>query len=515
MKFFRKRLTIAITTLFVVSFIIYLSVFSLLYISYARPDIPFVRNIMYSRILYKASDILINSGVGNLYFFNSGVLFNQKPDFVLKFSNNDLMHKDSLLKEMKSGQLSLLEDWRKNWRKFEIVNKGEEINAKYKYHGSNSSPYIDGYESFTIKSDFPINGYKNFKLINGREMNYLNVFFNLIGHKFNLITEDPGSIVATNSMGRVQDFFQYQLFDEDYLKVKYGMEESLIIRRNTFWENNNNPKWHSSNLDNVTYNIDLNSISKEKFALWETLLVSPSEKNYDAEYLGRFLALLQLFNHPHQITGNNDKWVIDNGKVYPVYRNEAHIEPIFLDEINTNSLFDKYWYSYSLEPYKSALANNNVLIERNRTFKKLHESKVEITSLLDSVFNKHRHTHRRYNKKYLKLNYEFKYKKRVLEENLNIIDNYLNSGHSLILFDGEKIKVSSTRKNPLKVELNDKVFTFLPKEYAYNKNDMTIRDSFNELIIENIDVIDSLKIHDMILNKTLEIEKDYSILRVN
>ena len=82
MKYFRKRITIAITTLFVFSFIIYLFVFSLLYISYARPDIPFVRNIMYSRVLYKASDILINSGVGNLYFFNSGVLFNHKPDFV-------------------------------------------------------------------------------------------------------------------------------------------------------------------------------------------------------------------------------------------------------------------------------------------------------------------------------------------------------------------------------------------------------------------------------------------------
>ena len=57
-----------------------------------------------------------------------------------------------------------------------------------------------------------------------------------------------------------------------------------------------------------------------------------------------------------------------------------------------------------------------MLIERNRTFKKLYESKDEITSLLDSVFNEHRNTHRTYNKKYLKLNYEFKYKKRVLEE---------------------------------------------------------------------------------------------------
>ena len=515
MKYFRKHITKALLTLFVFLFIIYLSIFSLLYISYARPDIPFIRNIMYSRILYKASDALIKAGVGDLYFFNSGVVFNENPDFILKFSNNDLMHKDSLIQEIKSGKLTILEDWRKKWRNFEIVNKGEEIDAKYKYHGSNGSPYRDGYESFTIKSEFPINGYKNFKLVNGREMNYLNIFFNLIGHKFNLISEDPGRIIATNSMGRVQDFFQYKIFDEDYLKSKYGMESPVIIRRNTFWENDNNPKWHSSSLDNVSYNIDLKSISRQNYTLWSSLLDSPSEKNYDVEYIGNFLAVLQLFNNPHQITGNNDKWVINNDKLYPVYRNEAHIDPIILDEINNNSLFSKYWYSYSLEPYKSFLSNNNVLIERNRAFKKLIESKVEISTLLDSIFNKHIDTHRRYNKRYLKLNLEFKYKKRVLDENLNIINNYLNSGHSLILFDGKKIKISSTRKNPLKIELNGKNFSFLPKEYNYNKSNLTINESFNELIIENIDIIDSLKLHDIILNKTLEIEKDYSILYID
>ncbi len=228
-----------------------------------------------------------------------------------------------------------------------------------------------------------------------------------------------------------------------------------------------------------------------------------------------FLALLQLFGHPHQITGNNDKWVINNEKIYPVYRNEAHLDPIINDEINKNALFDKYQYSYSLEPYKSFIANKNVLIQRNIAFKKLIDSKNQIESLLDSIYNKHISKHRRYNKKYIKIKFDFKNKKRVLENNLNNINSYLNSGHSLILFDGEKIKFSSTRKNPLKLELNDKVFTFLPKEYVYNKNDMTINDSFNELIIEDIDAIDSLKIHDMILNKTLEIEKDYSILRVN
>ena len=515
MKFFRKRLTIAITTLFVFSFIIYLSVFSLLYISYAKPDIPLVRNIQSSSILYRASERLINSGVGNLYFFNSGVLFNQKPDFVLKFSNNDLYYKDSIIHDIKTGKHEILEDWNKKWRSFEIIVNGEEVDAKFKYHGSSLAPYVQGFESFSIKSDAPINGYKKFKLINGLEMNYFNVFLNLIGRKFNLITEDPGRIITTNSLGKIQDFFQYKIFDEDYLKSEYRMLNPKIIRRNTFWENDNNPEWHASKLDKISYNIDTDIISRQEFNLWDSLLNNSSDANYDSEYVGMFLALLQLFGHPHQITGNNDKWVINNEKIYPVYRNEAHLDPIINDEINKNALFDKYQYSYSLEPYKSFIANKNVLIQRNIAFKKLIDSKNQIESLLDSIYNKYISKHRRYNKTYIKIKLDFKNKKRVLENNLNNINSYLNSGHSLILFDGEKIKFSSTRKNPLKLELNDKVFTFLPKEYVYNKNDMTINDSFNEFIIEDIDVIDSLKIHDMILNKTLEIEKDYSILRVN
>ena len=84
----------------------------------------------------------------------------------------------------------------KKWRDFNIVVNGEEIDAKYKYHGSSITPYLLDYESFTVKSEFPIDGYKNFKLINGFEMNYFNIFLNLIGHNFGLIAEDPGRIFA-------------------------------------------------------------------------------------------------------------------------------------------------------------------------------------------------------------------------------------------------------------------------------------------------------------------------------
>ena len=149
-------------------------------------------------------------------------------------------------------------------------------------------------------------------------MNYFNIFLNLIGHNFGLIAEDPGRIITTNSLGKIQDFFQYEVFDEDYLKSRYNLENSVILRRHTFWENNNSSEWHSSKLDNVSYNLDLKLISSEDYALWASLLNSTSEINYDPQYVGMFLALLQLFGNPHQITGNNDKWVLNNGKFFPV-----------------------------------------------------------------------------------------------------------------------------------------------------------------------------------------------------
>ena len=102
--------------------------------------------------------------------------------------------------------------------------------------------------------------------------------------------------------------------------------------------------------------------------------------------------------------------------------------------------------------------------------------------------------------------------KKSLKNNFNNIENYLNSGHSLILFtDGEKLKVSSTRKNLLKVELNGTEFS-LPKGYLYDKEELSIRERFNELVIEGVTTIDSLKLYDITLDKPLEFEKDYSIL---
>ena len=143
------------------------------------------------------------------------------------------------------------------------------MNSKFKFHGSSTTPYKLGYESFTIKSKYPINGYKKFKLITGNEMGYFNIFLNHISKKFSLISEDTGDIIATNSLGEIRDFYQYAVFDEEYLKSNYGIINSTILRRNTFFEAVNPLEWHSSDLDKVSYNLDMDMINKNDYIFWE------------------------------------------------------------------------------------------------------------------------------------------------------------------------------------------------------------------------------------------------------
>ena len=71
----------------------------------------------------------------------------------------------------------------------------------------------------------------------------------------------------------------------------------------------------------------------------------PNNSQYDPKYMGSYFALFQLFGHPHQITGNNDKWLISENLIYPIYRNEGNIIPISVIDIQKNLFFEKYYYS--------------------------------------------------------------------------------------------------------------------------------------------------------------------------
>ena len=464
-----------------------------------------------SRVVEAISGKLNSLGFTKLYYFDESLIYNDKSTFFLDFSLKDFQYKDSLYSLITSGKIRILEDRHKEWKKFNIIYNGKKIKAKFKLHGSSITPYILGSENFTIKSKSGINGYTKFKLITGLEFSYFNIFSNYMGKKFDLIAEDIGKIVVTNSRGELSDFHQYQVFDEDYIKTNYDLEKPIIIRRITF--DNRLDTWHSSVLDDTPYNIDLENIQKKDFDNWSNFIKNPLPYQYDQEYIGRFLALLQLFGHPHQITGNNDKWILSNEKLYPVFRNEGSTNLLKLRDLSENLFFDIYYPSKSLDVYKKLLQDSLVLLHRNKTFKMFLDQSDEIINDLDSVFLKNKKKHSMYNLNFLKLKYQHKLRRETINNNLKEINNYLTSGYLLISKLGNQLIIKSSKKNLLQFELEDRIIMFTPTNYEYeNDKLMTIND---ELIIKDVSDISSLKIKDLVVNKYLKFETDYNIISIN
>ena len=344
-------------------------------------------------------------------------------------------------------------------------------------------------------------------------MNYFNIFLNYNASKFNLYAEGSGDIIVTNLNGKLTDFFQYPVFDLDYIKEKFNLLDPYIIRRITFDENISD-EWHASELDNVSYNIDADFISSNNLKIWDSFNNQDNIKNlYDADYVGAFLAQLQLFGHPHQITGNNDKWISSENKLYPVYRNEGLIESIKTIDLTKTKIFEKYYYSHSLENYKKFFLDEEVVYYRNKNFKSIVDNSEIIIYSLDSIYNRYKKKHARYSNNFLKIKYNYKYFRKTLLNNIKSIENFLDSGFTLISYDGNKLKITSTRSNDLEIRVAGKKFKFTPTKYKLGNN--VVLNVNHESTFQNILDISDLEIVDLVLNKTLEIEKDYSIITLN
>lgn len=506
MKFFKRFVYLSLTSIIFIYFLIG----AIFYIGYSKPLID--KAPIFAETASYISGILEKNSLHKFYYINFSLFSNDKASFLLNYSKNDHKQMDSITNIIKSGKLKIFEDRFKNYRNISVLENKKEIKAKIKFHGSSITPYLNGFESYTIKSKYKINGYNYFKLITASEMNYFNVFLNDNASFFNLYCEDSGDIVVTNLNGKLFDFFQYSVFDENYIKRTFKLEDPVIIRRRTFTENISD-EWHSSRLDDTPYNIDSKELLTSDYQVWESFNKLSKSDQYDPEYVGTFMALLQLFGHPHQITGNNDKWIMSQGKMFPVYRNEGMIIPITTETLAYNNIFKTYYYSSSLENYKKFMTNNSVIYYRNKTFKKIIENRHNIVNSLDSIYNKYKNIHSTFNNNYLKIKYGYNYNKRTLINNIKSVDGFLNSGYIIIYFDGSKLKLKSTRVNPLEISVNNKKYEFIPTKYNLKSGE--IININEELLISEIDDISNLTIKDLTLNETLQIEKDYSIIFVN
>ena len=259
-----------------------------------------------------------------IFYFNPEYTNKKNADFIVLFSENDQRINDSLIK-VAINNIELSDD-QKIYRQANAIFNNQKFNIKYKFHGTSITPYLDHRRlSYSIKSQNKIFETKDFKLIISYEMDYKNIFLNYLSNELGLISEDSGRIVSVNLGNKINDYFMYEDFDRSYIKKKYGFINPLVVRNLTFYNEVNS---HFSEIDKYSYDLDLTEMSYDYFLRWDKLK-SLSYYNYsDKEKLiyGNFLAFIYFFGNPHQITGNNDKWIITKNYILPVYRNEGVIQ---------------------------------------------------------------------------------------------------------------------------------------------------------------------------------------------
>ena len=421
-----------------------------------------------------------------LYYFNPETINPLKSDFVIDFSINDSNYNDSITRNVLSHE-KLLMDKDKSWRKANVFLQNRTMGIKYKFHGTSLYPYSRGHKSFSIKSDEKILGASKFKLITGIEMSYLNVFLNLVSRKYQLISEDIGKIVVISVDGEKKDYFMYNNFDEKFIVDEYKLSNPTIIRNNTFGDKSRS--WHESEFDDNPFNIDLDVISSNEFKQWKHLLSHRFDyTKLDKDYLGRFFALLYLFGSPHQILGNNDKWVISDSKIIPVFRNEGSIRSLGLESQNfNNSFFENNNYeSKTYIKYKKLLLDKEILNKRNYYLNQLLQDKHQILKIYDSVYSANKSIHKRFNTDYLRIKINHQKLKNNLNSNFNLIENYLSYGHVIVAKEKDTLNIFSSRNNDFYFKYDSLSFQLSSKKMIMNENTKIDSEIIqNKIIVES------------------------------
>lgn len=455
-------------------------------------------NIFYSQYL-KFGGKTINK----LFYYNPQWFFPKKSDIILNFSKNDIIYNDSIIDVIKTSGTNIVSDDLKLWRKSNLIFNNNKVKIKYKFHASSIDQYVNGSQSYSVKSKEKIFNKKEFKLISSIDANYKNIFINYLSKHFNLISEDPGIIVALKTHRKVQDYFMYEKFDENFLEKNYKLSNPFILRNLTFNEGYNSSSWHSSEFDDVTYNIDSEYIDKNQYNKWEKLLKFDFEDiELDKNYIARYFSLLYLFGHPHHITGNNDKWVISDEGLFPVFRNEGNI--VRLSEIGfdfNNSLFNNMYYSKTIDKYKEMLIDKNIFNSRNMYLQNIVKKEKFIMSSFDSIFESNEDKHRRFNDNYFYVKNFHTQLKKVLSDNIAFIKKYLNSGFIMVMKKNDSLHIVSTRNNKLEIFLEKATYEMYPKTYFLDES--VIKSIKNEIKIKVKNNISDLKFIDKVTNDTI------------
>jgi len=410
---------------------------------------------------------------------------------ILDFSNNDLKYNDSILSIVKN-EATYFDDNLKDWKKTHLIYDKRRYEIKYRFHGSYSYYSKQGRFSLKIKSKDFIKGTKDFSLLTGFITgNFTDIFLAIQEQNLNLICPDPGSIVLANINGTTEDCWFTRDISDKYLKAKYSLNNFHVFERSDNWKRNGGP--HFSELDKFYYYLDEEGLESQAplFRKYKEFMTSydssleNAKKNIDYSYYGRFLASLYFFYDPHHIQGDNNKLLYnyETDMIYPIARNEGVFEriPNVLD-------FDEGLFhingrnSATFNFYRKAVCNDSIRYYRDIELSRMIKAKSKMLLELDSIYFKSYELSKYYNVTFMNIRYQYEKLKKVIEENANTINNYLNNGEVIIAYNllANEMLISTDYRVPLILydNVNSTNYSIKGVDFEYKNN--KIRLNFSE-----------------------------------
>lgn len=441
-----------------------------------------------------------------------------KSELSLVLSQNDKTFNDSIISIAHEKGILLDED--KSWRSAHIIRDNTKYPVKYKLHGSDVVPFLKDKFSYSIKLDKEIFGYSKLKLVNEVEADYKLIFLKLMPKHFGMITEDPGEIVSINNGKNVELYHLYEFFDDSYIQREYGFENPVLIKKKTFIHGISG--WtHDSALDEISYNMDLTTISSDYYERLNKVYHSEYEYSLkEKQYLGKFFALLYFFGSPVQITGDNERWVITDNYVLPLFRNEGVILELLINEEDRDE-FDDYLFhnpwgpkrfkSNAFSKYQKMILDDQIRNYRNEAFSNLIYEEGKILRTFDSIFKSNEEIFKNFGDNFFltKTKHYSKYLA-LLRQNLNLIENYLATGKAIAMQKDNTLYITSDSFVKLQVLVNDKTYDFEPKKYKLIGDKISIQNSEFKLHLN--ERLKTLKIVNRFAQDTINLRKDLLVV---
>lgn len=436
-------------------------------------------------------------------------------EVVLLRSRNDIISDSHTLNEAYT-QEGLLLDYYKGWRKAEIVDDDKRIQVRYKLHGS----IIDFQNpSFSIKyrNELGINQVK--KYIRFSEFGIAEHIINSLGNKYGLYGMSLGDFELFNDGMGSGLYYSYT----DSISNLDG-ENVELLKLITFKDSY--IEWHASELDEISYNIDIDSISNKEFELWTNFINgSLQDIHYDSDYLGTYFALLELQGITHDVVGNNSKTIVIDSTVFPVWRSEGAFKTITPGFIRSGEMYNADYFvenerplfehrlNRSLWRFKEFYRDSNIINRKNNVLAELVENKENYISMWDSleVFLQDKLFYT--SKNYLRDSYVNRYEKSVLENNLRQLEFYLFSGFTIISYDGRSYRINSTSNTELSLLFENGLVKYMPLNYVVDRNGL-LRPKAQEVTFDYHETGKLIELQNSITKDTLIEGLDYHILYV-